>query len=103
VGAAGRTLRAEASGLGGPAGGAAGNLLFDDFMKIKKTRGAFHTSYIVQNPFKLNFMWREEHDPSEKARSENASGPTRMPVPSSQTIDCSVFAPQSLQLVKIPL
>ena len=26
-----------------------------------------------------------------------------MRIPSSQTIDCSVFAPQSLQLVKIPI
>jgi len=101
VGATGRAPRAESSGATGA--GAAGNLLFDDFMKIKKQRAAFHTSYVVQNPFKLNFTWREDRNPSEKARDENASGPTRMPVPSSQTIDCSVFAPQSLQLVKIPL
>jgi len=26
-----------------------------------------------------------------------------MRIPSSQTIDCSIYAPQSLQLVKIPI
>lgn len=44
---------------GGRGGGTAGNLQIDDFMKIKKLRAAYHTSYVVQNPFRLDLSWCE--------------------------------------------
>ena len=72
-------------------------------MKIKKLRASFHTCFVVQNPFKLNFAWREGHESARNVEANEAKSPMRMPVPTTQSIDCSVFSSQSLQLVKIPL
>ena len=38
----------------------AGNLLFDDFMKIKKTKEG---SYAIQNAFKIDLQWQQQDDP----------------------------------------
>lgn len=43
-------------------GPTAGTLQIDDFLKIKKLKLNYHTSYIVQNPFKLELSWSEFHD-----------------------------------------
>lgn len=51
----------------GPPGGhvegrGGGTFQIDDFMKIKKLRAAYHTSYVVQNPFRLDLSWGEAAD-----------------------------------------
>lgn len=64
-------------------------------MKIKKLRAAYHTSYVVQNPFRLDLSWSEAgQDTAQTSSLESPQGPL---------IDCSVLATQSLQLIKVPI
>lgn len=61
---------------------AARHLGLEDSAKIKRFHSDFFISYVVHTPFKLSFSWAEI---------------------GGQTIDCSICAPQMLQLVKIPI
>jgi len=79
----------------------AGTLQIDDFMKIKKLKATYHTSYVVQNPFKLELSWCEaEQDLDDPGQISNVA---TLAVDKASSIDSSVTAPQPLNLIKVPI
>lgn len=66
-------------------------------MKVKKQRATYHTSYVVQNPFKLDMSWSEvEQEPDTSFKIKDLAD-------TSTSIETSVAAPQSLHLIKVPI
>jgi len=64
-------------------------------MKIKKLRAAYHTSYVVQNPFRLDLTWCEDREDGHPALLAGSAA--------GSVIESSVLAPQSLHLIKVPI
>lgn len=82
---------------GGRSAAPTGTLQIDDFMKVKKQRATYHTSYVVQNPFKLDMSWSEvEQEPDTSFKIKDLAD-------TSTSIETSVAAPQSLHLIKVPI